>query len=111
MAIGVGVLPGCRRRRAGDRGLIAAPGTPLASLLFRPGRHRCWYRLVELFHCPVPVRKSYPPRIFSEAHHGTEASRALTLGTRTKPPIRPSFEPAPLRCLVGSEGIRGALGT
>ena len=35
-----------------------------------------WYRLVRLFHCSFAGPECYPPRIFSEAHHGTEASRA-----------------------------------
>jgi hypothetical protein len=39
-----------------------------------------WYRLVELFHCSFQVWNRYPPRNFSEAYHGTQASRALTVG-------------------------------
>ena len=35
------ILAGFRRIRAGDRGLIAAPWTPLASLWFRSGRRSC----------------------------------------------------------------------
>jgi hypothetical protein len=38
------------------------------------------YRLVKRFHSSLRLRKSHPPRIFSEARHGTEASRALILG-------------------------------
>ena len=48
--------------------------------------------------------------IFSEAHHGTEASRALTLGARTKPPIRPSSEPAPVRCRFDPGELAALLG-
>ena len=62
--------------------------------------------LEDLFRYPSRAGRGYPPRIFSEAHHGTEASRALTVGARTKPPVRPSSEPALVRCFLGSERTR-----
>ena len=70
-----------------------------------------WYRLMKVFHCSFRVWNRYPPRIFSEAHHGTEASRALTVGARTKPPVRPTSGPAPVRCCFGSERTCGASGS
>ena len=40
----VSILGRFRRLHAGDRGLIAAPWTPLASLCCRRGRHSAWPR-------------------------------------------------------------------
>jgi hypothetical protein len=41
MAAAESILAGFRRLRAGDRGLIAAPWTPLAFLCCRSRRHSC----------------------------------------------------------------------
>jgi hypothetical protein len=56
------------------------------------------------------LEPSYLPRIFLEAHHGTQASRSAILGTRTKSAICTSSEPARLRRSFRSQRARGALG-
>ena len=69
-------------------------------LLYRFSGRRFMVRLVRLSRFPTRLQSSYPPSIFLEADHGTEASKARALGNGTKSPIRPSSEPAAVRMLL-----------
>src|SRR5262249_28980824 len=58
--MGRSILPDFAGVVPATRGLLAAPWTPLASLLYRPGRHHCMVPSREAVSLPVaaPVRLS-----------------------------------------------------